>query len=171
MVDERLRPLVRRQVQLDEHPLDVEQVPLERVQEPARLQVLRRRASVPRNRPSARPTEERREYVRTHTEMPSSLMIYPIPNPSAATGPNPNSLSAGFPQLDVERMDRLRRCQPWSVKIDGNGGFSRARGVGGRANLWLDLRLLHLSSPFLINVGRRARSYFFLLEVLVKRLQ
>ena len=53
-------------------------------------------------------------------------MMYPIPNPSAATGPNPNSLSAGFPQLDVERMDRLRRCQPWSVKIDGNGGFSRA---------------------------------------------
>ena len=40
VVDERLRPLVRCEVQLDEDPLDVEQVPLQRIEEPARLQVL-----------------------------------------------------------------------------------------------------------------------------------
>ena len=46
VVDERLGPLVRREVELDQDALDVEQVPLERVQEAARLQVLRRRAPV-----------------------------------------------------------------------------------------------------------------------------
>ena len=45
VVDERLRALVRGQVELDEDPLDVDQVALERVEEPARLEVLRRRAS------------------------------------------------------------------------------------------------------------------------------
>ena len=50
-------------------------------------------------------------------------MIYPIPYPSAATGPNPNSRNAGLPQFDVDRMDVLRSDQPGSVKIDGRGGF------------------------------------------------
>lgn len=48
-------------------------------------------------------------------------MMYPMPYPSAATGPNPKSRSAGFPQLDVLRMDVLRSDQPGSVKIDGSG--------------------------------------------------
>ena len=61
----------------------------------------------------------------TYTEMPSSLMMYPIPYPSAATGPNPNSRNAGFPQLDVDRIERFRTCQPASVKIAGSGGLSR----------------------------------------------
>lgn len=45
VVDERLWALVRGQVQLDQYPLDVVQVALERVEEPARLEVLRRRTS------------------------------------------------------------------------------------------------------------------------------
>ena len=40
MVNERLRALVRGQVQLDEYTLNIVQIPLERVQEPARLKVL-----------------------------------------------------------------------------------------------------------------------------------
>ena len=55
----------------------------------------------------------------TYTDIPSSLMIYPIPYPSAATGPNPNRRSAGFPQFDVDRIDVLSSAQPGSVKIAG----------------------------------------------------
>ena len=51
--------------------------------------------------------------------------MYPIPKPSAATGPKPNSRSAGFPQFEVERMDRFKMCHPLSVKMAGSGGFSR----------------------------------------------
>ena len=54
-----------------------------------------------------------------YTEIPSSLIIYPIPYPSAATGPNPNSLNAGLPQLDVERIDVPSRAHPGSVNIEG----------------------------------------------------
>ena len=54
-----------------------------------------------------------------YTEIPSSLIMYPIPYPSAATGPNPNSLKAGLPQLDVERMEVPRRAHPGSVYIEG----------------------------------------------------
>ena len=53
-------------------------------------------------------------------------MMYPIPYPSAATGPNPNRRSAGFPQFEVERIERPSTCQPLSVKIAGSGGLSRA---------------------------------------------
>lgn len=53
-------------------------------------------------------------------EMASSLMIYPIPNPSCATGPNPNNLSAGFPQFEVERMLVLSTPHPGSVKMAGS---------------------------------------------------
>ena len=60
-----------------------------------------------------------KERVYTYTEIPSSLIIYPIPYPSAATGPNPNSLKAGLPQLDVERMEVPRRAHPGSVYIKG----------------------------------------------------
>ena len=56
---------------------------------------------------------------KTYTEIPSSLIIYPIPYPSAATGPNPNSLKAGLPQLDVERMEVPRSAHPGSVYIEG----------------------------------------------------
>mmetsp|Transcript_11569 Transcript_11569/g.28874 ORF Transcript_11569/g.28874 Transcript_11569/m.28874 type:complete len:242 (-) Transcript_11569:159-884(-) len=42
----------------------------------------------------------------------SSLMMYPIPNPSCSTGPKPNIRSAGFPQLLVLIMMRERVFQP-----------------------------------------------------------
>lgn len=63
-----------------------------------------------------------------YIDIPSSLMMYPIPYPSAATGPKPNSLRAGFPQFEVERMDVPSVAQPGSVKRVGilvnscNGG-------------------------------------------------
>lgn len=59
----------------------------------------------------------------TYTEIPSSLMIYPIPYPSAATGPNPNNLNAGFPQFDVDKIDVLKVDQPGSVKMEGRAGL------------------------------------------------
>ena len=43
-----------------------------------------------------------------------------MPYPSAATGPNPNSLNAGFPQLEVLNIDVLSNSQPGSVKIAGS---------------------------------------------------
>lgn len=55
----------------------------------------------------------------THIDIPSSLMIYPIPYPSAATGPKPNSLNAGLPQFEVDKIDVDRSAQPGSVKISG----------------------------------------------------
>lgn len=61
---------------------------------------------------------------RTYMEIMSSLMIYPIPNPSAATGPNPNNLSAGLPQLEVERILVLSNPQPGSLKISGRESFA-----------------------------------------------
>jgi hypothetical protein len=39
-------------------------------------------------------------------------MIYPIPYPSAATGPNPNNLRAGFPQFEVDMIEVLRIDHP-----------------------------------------------------------
>ena len=56
----------------------------------------------------------------TYIDNPSSLIIYPIPYPSAATGPNPNSLNAGFPQFDVDKIDVLNTLHPGSVNIDGS---------------------------------------------------
>lgn len=44
MVDERRRPFIRGPMQLDEQPLDIKQVPLERIEEPPGLEVLRRGA-------------------------------------------------------------------------------------------------------------------------------
>lgn len=55
-----------------------------------------------------------------HTDRPSSLMMYPMPYPSAAVGPKPNSRSAGLPQFDVERIDVPRVDQPLSRKISGS---------------------------------------------------
>jgi hypothetical protein len=46
-------------------------------------------------------------------------MIYPKPYPSPAVGPKPNSLSAGLPQFDVDKMDVLRSSHPGSVNIEG----------------------------------------------------
>lgn len=43
------------------------------------------------------------EGMKTYTEMPSSLMVYPIPYPSAATGPKPKRRSGGLPQLESRR--------------------------------------------------------------------
>ena len=52
----------------------------------------------------------------TYTEIPSSLIIYPMPYPSATTGPNPNR---GFPHLDVERIEVSESAHPGSVNIVG----------------------------------------------------
>ena len=52
-------------------------------------------------------------------DIPSSLMMYPIPYPSGVTGPNPNRRRAGLPQLEVERTDVPRRLYPGSVNIEG----------------------------------------------------
>lgn len=51
-------------------------------------------------------------------------MIYPMPNPSAATGPKPKSLRAGFPQFDVDRILVFSSAQPGSLKISGKGCLS-----------------------------------------------
>ena len=55
-----------------------------------------------------------------HTDRPSSLMMYPSPNPSGETGPKPNRRSAGFPQFDVDRIDVPSVAQPPSRKISGS---------------------------------------------------
>lgn len=60
-----------------------------------------------------------KENEETYTDIPSSLIMYPIPYPSAATGPKPNNLRAGLPQFEVERMDVPSVAQPESVKILG----------------------------------------------------
>ena len=65
-----------------------------------------------------------------YIEMPSSLMIYPMPYPSAATGPKPNKRRAGLPQLEVERIEVFRTLQPLSVKILGNEPLTGGRGTG-----------------------------------------
>ena len=67
---------VRRDVLLYEHPLDVKEVALKRVQESTGLQVLRRRATMQNNQ---RQISLQHICTFTYTEMPSSLMIYPIP--------------------------------------------------------------------------------------------
>jgi hypothetical protein len=54
-----------------------------------------------------------------YMDIPSSLMMYPIPYPSATTGPKPNNLRAGLPQFEVERMDVASVAHPGSVKIPG----------------------------------------------------
>jgi hypothetical protein len=50
-------------------------------------------------------------------------MIYPMPYPSAATGPNPNRRNTGFLQFEVDKIEVLRRFQPGSAKIDGKTFF------------------------------------------------
>ena len=49
-------------------------------------------------------------------------MMYPMPYPSAATGPNPNRRNAGFPQFDVDSTEWLMTCHPGSVKTAGRAG-------------------------------------------------
>lgn len=61
--------------------------------------------------------------VKPYIEIPSSLIMYPIPYPSAATGPNPNNLKAGFPQFEVLKIEVLKSPYPWSVKILGSLGL------------------------------------------------
>ena len=55
----------------------------------------------------------------TDIEILSSLMMYPMPYPSPVTGPNPNNLSAGFPQFEVDKTDVDSNAQPGSVKMLG----------------------------------------------------
>jgi hypothetical protein len=126
VVDERRRALVGGPMELDEDALDLQEIALQGIQEAAGLQVFRGGTAV--NQIHFFRTEEQRvsasfrwnrTRLRTYTEIPSSLMIYPIPYPSAATGPNPNNLSAGLPQFDVDKMDMPSCAHPGSVKIAG----------------------------------------------------
>ena len=60
-------------------------------------------------------------------DMPSFLMMYPMPNPLALTGPKPKKRSAGLPQLDVlrivsERVRYLYGCV-WERVVSGDGGW------------------------------------------------
>ena len=76
VVDERLVVRVRGLVQLDERALHVLQVPLERVEEAPRLEVLRRCAAMwgyLQRRKGAGCV-----YI-TYTDSPSSLIMYPMP--------------------------------------------------------------------------------------------
>lgn len=86
----------------------------------------------------------------THIEIPSTLIIYPIPYPSAATGPNPNNLSAGLPQLLVDKIDVLSKLYPGSVNIAGSvrwcgspfgdlGGDDAVTGGRGRLRARLEI--------------------------------
>ena len=56
----------------------------------------------------------------TYIDILSSLIMYPMPNPSCATGPKPNNLNAGLPQLDVERMLVFNTVHPGSTNIEGS---------------------------------------------------
>ena len=76
MVDEWLRTLISRKVELDQDALDVVEVSLERVEESAGLKVFRRCASTSRSKHQRCP---RVASKKTYTEIPSSLMMYPMP--------------------------------------------------------------------------------------------
>lgn len=58
-------------------------------------------------------------------EIESSLMMYPIPNPSPDTGPKPKCRNAGFPQFEVLSIVLLILSHPESLNSAGiwcNGG-------------------------------------------------
>ena len=76
VVDEWLRTLISRKVELDQDTLDVVEVSLERVEESAGLKVFRRCASTSRSKRQQCPELASKE---TYTEIPSSLMMYPMP--------------------------------------------------------------------------------------------
>ena len=48
-----------------------------------------------------------------------TLMMYPNPNPSAATGPKPKSRKAGFPQFEVLMIDEPNFPYPGSLNSSG----------------------------------------------------
>jgi len=115
MVHEGRRALVCRAMHLYEQPLDIIQITPKRIEEPACLKVFRRCTTAK----ILLRSKKTLNHMKTYKESRSSLMIYPIPYPSAATGPNPNSLSAGFPQFEVERIDVPSVSHPPSVNIHG----------------------------------------------------
>jgi len=65
-------------------------------------------------------------------------MIYPIPKPSAAVGPNPNRRNAGFPQFEVDKIDVPNSAQPGSVNMAGRRvglyPVSGSKGTGSGAD-------------------------------------
>jgi hypothetical protein len=71
-------------------------------------------------------------------DMPSSLMMYPMPNPSCATGPKPNNLNAGLPQFDVERMLVFNTDHPGSVNIAGSVRLADGGDRGGEMKIGPD---------------------------------
>lgn len=122
MVNEWFCTFVCGEVKLDEDSLHVQEVTLEGIEESPGLQVLGGSTTMRKETVQENDSATSLRDFTTYTEIPSSLMIYPIPYPSAATGPNPNNLNAGLPQFDVERMDVFKTCQPGSKKISGRGG-------------------------------------------------
>jgi len=76
--------------------------------------------------------------LEAYREIPSSLMIYPIPKPSAAVGPNPNTRNAGFPQFSVEKIDVPNSAQPGPVNMAGRRvglyPVSGSKGTGSGAD-------------------------------------
>jgi hypothetical protein len=77
-----------------------------------------RRHSFDRARDSATIGWTSRRKKTPDMEIPSSLIIYPMPYPSLTTEPNPNNLSAGLLQFfEVDKIDIDSNAQPGSVKI------------------------------------------------------
>ena len=58
-------------------------------------------------------------------EIESSLMMYPIPNPSPDVGPKPKCRRHGLPQFEVDRIVLLILSQPGSLKMAGVAGTGR----------------------------------------------
>ena len=65
------------------------------------------------------------------------------PGSRRVTGPTLGGRARREEGRKGQKVRHVRAVAPDGAAADG--GFSRAREVGGRANLWLDLRLLHLS--------------------------
>ena len=83
VIDERLRALVGGQVELDEDPLDVDQVALERVEEAAGLEVLRRCTSTQVKDASSALVFETRPTKHPHRD---ALVLDDVPDPVALGG-------------------------------------------------------------------------------------
>ena len=92
VIDERLRALVGGQVELDEDPLDVDQVALERVEEAAGLEVLRRRASSHQEKVMLVTSfQEKGENLNVHRD---ALVLDDVPDPVSLGGDGPETEQA-----------------------------------------------------------------------------
>ena len=108
VVDERLRALVRGEVELDEDPLDVEQVALERVEEAARLEVLRRCASKGKGKKNiSKVLQEKTTFKDVHRD---ALILDDIPDPV------PLSSDGRKPKQPERRVPPVRRREDRPVE-------------------------------------------------------